>query len=69
MNGNKLKIAGLSLVVILAVGFAVYRFVTLDNDFEIDDADVANALKWLQAADKGNFEECRKSAAAAEKWF
>ncbi|MFA6715070.1 MAG: hypothetical protein WC082_11170 [Victivallales bacterium] len=69
MNKNNLKVIVFSLAVILAVGFAVYRFITLNDDFEIDDAEARNALKWLRAADKGDFDDCRESAAAAEKWF
>lgn len=66
---SKLKIAVFCLVAGLAVGFAVYRIFTLDDDYGTDDAEARAALKWLRLADRGNFEECRKNAADPEKWL
>ena len=69
MDNQKLKIVALICLVVVAASFAFYRFFGLSNEIKIEDKDALTAAKWLQMADEGNFEECKKSTEAPEKWF
>jgi hypothetical protein len=66
---SKLKIAALCLATVLAIGFAVYRILNIDDGYTINDPDCLSAFKWLQLADREDFEECRAKAENPEQWL
>ena len=70
MSNQKIRIIVLSCILLLGIAFTIYRYFGLNDEFDITDADALNAVKWLQTADKNDFDQCRKSAAEnAGKWF
>jgi len=70
MDNQKIRVIVLSGILLLGIAFTVYRYLALNDEFEITDTDALNAAKWLRKADINDFAECRKSAAEnVDKWF
>jgi hypothetical protein len=70
MNNYKIRVAVLSCVLLLGIAYTIYQYLGLSDEYDIEDADALNAVKWLRLADDKDFAECKKSAASnADKWF
>ncbi|MDD5699142.1 MAG: hypothetical protein PHH77_11045 [Victivallaceae bacterium] len=69
MDRRKIQLIGLVILFLLAAAFFVYRVTHLGNEFTIDDKEALAALKWLQLADDGKFDECSRSTVDAGRWF
>ncbi len=70
MNNYKIRVTVFSCVLLLGIAYTIYQFFGLNDEFDIEDADAINAVKWIRLADDKDFEECKKNAAPnVDKWF
>ena len=67
---NKIRLTILSSIFFIGLLVLLYQSFWQSDDPKIDDKEALSALKWLQNADDGKFEECKKSAGSnVNDWF